>query len=1102
MLRNKFYELAVILYAVIFLNWIHVPHAQGQIPEKNHTPSQEAYLQQLQVQRQEGWLDRNLRDFRTFPHLDQAYKLMKAGKLHEAREEIQKVLAIDSQNLQARYTYVDLLARLKDYPEVIRQSNLILEEKPGFVPALIYRGLAQQKMGQLQPALEDFRTVGRSDSAQQEDRRFALEMEADLALGQKDYAAALAALDRLDPASKGFSADLTQGFALAGQNRLPEATAAFNRAASAARTPAERRKAFLALGEVAKKAQDWHAARQAYQSALEQDPNNPELMRELGRIAYVQKDFAASTQWLSRAQKIDPNPKDQEFLINVWESGKDYQAATQEIISRLQETTNTQERYNLYIKLGHTYIKWGRPVQAAGAFREALNLRKDLPTLTLLANALEKSGHLSEAFGVFQEIARRDPKGGHYFTLGALSTRLGNDQQALKYFSLAVQEPLAPSQKLATYKQIGFIATRQQNYSQALRALEQALRLAPRDIGLYSSLTDLSMKMGNLAAALSYQQQLVDLTGHNHLKYGEYLENLGYLYTKVGQYEAAVNSFQQAIAAGRDSVGIRLNLGYLYVKLNNNQAALENFQTSLQQAPSPATYLAIGRCYKALHQPGVAIYYLNKARADANALPKTDQIDLFNTLGYLYADTAQYTPAALSFTKSLQLRYDPVIALRLARMERLSGQPAQAQAYLAKIDPARLPADLRAAYHEEKADILQEEGELTAAAEQLQEANALKDTADHHYRLGLIYRELQQTDEAIAQLREARERNPQQNNYAEALGYAYLKAKKYSQAAPLFEEVLARDPDYLKLYEDLGYIHMKECNNDQAVAWFKRAIDNRHFYPIFSPEEAAKLDQDIYAFRKEITKITNRFDFTVYLSYRSSKAQQFNVPGGLLGGSILADNGLELAYQPPVIGFRDERIFQGFVRVLWGNEPASLNVDTDTFQGGAGFRYKPLKRHNFWFSGERLFKIGDKSMNDWLVRALYSWDDGYDLKYNNPLWNYSFFYAEGDYFFQGIWAYYLEARQGITFNYRNKFLITPHLLADMRYQDPCFAASAYLEGGVGLSLKYLYNETHYEINRSSLELLIHYKVGRFLTQGPSLNGSNFNGVTVLVVNRF
>jgi tetratricopeptide (TPR) repeat protein len=1099
---NKHLVVALFFWSTILGNLLLVPCADGQITETDHLSSNQTYLQQLQVSRQENWLSRNLREFRTFPHMDQAYRLMKAGKLQEARKELENYLAIDPGDLKARYTYLMLLAKIKDYPEVISQANLILQQKSTFVPALIYRGLAQQKIGQLRPALKDFQAVADNVEAQKEDKKFALNTAADLALREKDYSLALATLDKIDSDGRGYDYFLTQGYALEGLKRLPEAITSFNQAATITQNPEARRKAYLALGEAAKKAHDFASARQAYQLALEQDPKNSGLMRELGQLAYVQKDFAAAAGWLSQAQKIAPEPTNQEFLINVWEAGKDYQAATKEIIKRLQETSNAQERYNLYIKLGYTYNKRGRPAQAAEAFREALRIKKDVPTMTLLANTLEKSGRLAESFKIYQEIACRDPRGEIYFTLGDLASRLENNSQALKHFSMAVQKHLPASQQLAAYKQIGYISTLQQNYAQARRALQLAAELSPREINLYASLVDLCNKMGDLPSALAYQQKLVTLTRDYNCNNSQNIENLGYLYAKLGRYQESVDAFEQAIAAGQESAELRLNLGYLYLKLHNIPSGLENFQASLKLAPKAETYLALGRCYKELNQPGVAVYYLSKARSFLDALPRPDQIDLLSTLGYLYAEEDQYSRATLCFSKSLQLHYDPVIALRLARMERLSGQSSQALLELQKIDPARLPADSKPLYLEEKAASLQNEGDLPAAVEQLEKAAAISDTASLHYRLGLLHGDLKQVDAAIQQFQEARELDLRDNNYAVALGYALLKKKNYSQAAALFEEVLSRDSDYLKLYEDLGYIYMKDCRNTKAVTWFKRAIDNRLLYSINSTAGAEELDQKIYDFRKEITKMNHRWDFTVYLGYRSSKTQQVNVPGGLLGGSILANNGVELAYQPPVIGFRDERIFQGYVRVLWGNEPGSLSVNSDTFQGGAGLRYKPFKSQNFWLSGERLFKIGDQAMNDWLVRALYSWDNGYDLQYNRPRWNYSFIYGEGDYFFQGIWAYYWELRQGITFNYRNKFLITPHFVADMRYQDPCNPASSYLEGGGGLSLKFLYNETHYEINRSSFELLVYYKFGRFINQGVSINGNGYNGVTVLAVNRF
>ena len=68
-------------------------------------PPVPAPLKQLAgQQRQESWLKREIRRFRSFAHLDRAYRLMQAGQLAEARKELEKYLTIDPQDLDARYT--------------------------------------------------------------------------------------------------------------------------------------------------------------------------------------------------------------------------------------------------------------------------------------------------------------------------------------------------------------------------------------------------------------------------------------------------------------------------------------------------------------------------------------------------------------------------------------------------------------------------------------------------------------------------------------------------------------------------------------------------------------------------------------------------------------------------------------------------------------------------------------------------------------------------------------------------------------------------------------------------------------------------------------
>ena len=90
----------------------------------------------------------------------------------------------------------------------------------------------------------------------------------------------------------------------------------------------------------------------------------------------------------------------------------------------------------------------------------------------------------------------------------------------------------------------------------------------------------------------------------------------------------------------------------------------------------------------------------------------------------------------------------------------------------------------------------------------------------------------------------------------------------------------------------------------------------------------------------------------------------------------------------------------------------------------------------------------------------------------------------------------------MTFNFNDKFLVTPHLVADFRYQDPLTANSSYLEGGAGVSLKYLFLETRYEIHRASFEVLAYYKHGNFLTRQFRVSGDKYDGFFVTGIFHF
>jgi tetratricopeptide (TPR) repeat protein len=307
--------------------------------------------------------------------------------------------------------------------------------------------------------------------------------------------------------------------------------------------------------------------------------------------------------------------------------------------------------------------------------------------------------------------------------------------------------------------------------------------------------------------------------------------------------------------------------------------------------------------------------------------------------------------------------------------------------------------------------------------------------------------------------------------------------------------MLARDPDDLPLYEELGYVYAALGDTNRAVEWFKKAIDAQRRIADTAAER-----EHVVRLQGEVARMSKRFDFAAYLAYRSSSRQPATGTAGPIGGTLPSQSGVELAYQPPMIGFRDERIFQVFGRLLWNFEPGSLELDDDSLQAGVGIRYKPLKTQNLFLSAERLIAIGDAALDDWLLRALYSWEYAPVTRPHGSLSNYTTLF--GYFVDHSIWALYGEARQGVTWHAASKVLVTPHVVLDARYQDSRGPTDSFVEGGAGVSLRYLFNESQYEGYRSSAELLLQYKAGRFFERSHAGPDDDFHGLVITGVLRF
>src|SRR2546426_3617153 len=106
---------------------------------------------------EESWLHQQIRRFSGYPHLDRAYRLMKEGKAQEATDELASYLRRDPYDAAARQTYLTLLYEQGRYVETACAATSLLKDESQNASVLVYRALAEQRLGQTARALMDFR---------------------------------------------------------------------------------------------------------------------------------------------------------------------------------------------------------------------------------------------------------------------------------------------------------------------------------------------------------------------------------------------------------------------------------------------------------------------------------------------------------------------------------------------------------------------------------------------------------------------------------------------------------------------------------------------------------------------------------------------------------------------------------------------------------------------------------------------------------------------------------------------------------------------------------------------------------------------------------
>lgn len=988
---------------------------------------------------------------------------MKARKFDEARTILLKAHNISSTVTSVTYRLAELYYETKQYDEALKWINLSLEHKQESTQLLL-KAFILGELGRGSESIELFDKLTKTaPTLEDKAELFTKKGFVAMRLGHTDMA--IEAFEQslaIAPTTETMQALATaQGI----NDDWPSAINTYKLLISTLKIGADKARAHMELG-----------------TAYMKEGNTPEAITQFSKA--LNSGFLSLENQESTLQNLG-------FL---YYGLKQYPEAKDAFLAAL---TRHPDNDQTLLALGRTQLRTGEYKNAIATFQKLNLANHDFATSMLLAYAYEKNGQNEQAITIYNSILKTDALHGDnamvvFERLATLESVYGKSETAGDLYLKAYEAAEKKTPSLLLRAGESFYAARK--YDKTIKTLNRYLSESSDN----NNFEALSM-MGTIYSKRGHASKAAEVYGRalNHSKITPkqrqtLLINLGYIYIALDKTDVGIRYMRQAIAAGGETPRLRMDMGLALYKAEKYQEAIKELRRAKALGINYEADSALSFCFQKLHKPGLALYYLKKAKTCAPASALQDSAKLYDQLGYLYTSEGSYTEGIANYKIALCITPTPLGAYKLGQAQRLAGELEDAEATLLTVDPEQLETTkVRALYYEELGRVYKESEQYEKAEATFCKGITEEPTAEGYYLLGQTQESSEKLDCAIQSFRTAVEMEPA-NAYRISLGYAYYKNEDLEKAEVIFKDLQQKDPDYINLVEDLAYITKQLYDNDASVAWFKKSIDNAPYYP---DETVKSLRRKIYDFKEEVRHITNRWDVTAFYAYSPDDDNFISDAQGIQVGVLDNTAGVEVGYIPEKFGFRNGKIFSLIGRVSVNRlENGVFDFSSESTQGAAGLRYKPFSEVNIAVGVERLFKIGEDAEDNTLFRLMGSVDDGWAMQAAESSWNYSFLYAELDEYVQDDerTVFLLHGRQGWTWNIDDAWLITPHLFATYNEYFPDKNNFSRIEGGPAVSFRWLEGEDQYLAYRRDWEIWVRYLYGKYTKE----NSRDYNGVGV------
>ncbi len=867
------YMLMSLLFLLIHLPGNRVNPANASEKLQAYQPNFEYYLKKVEPSKGRGFIKDEIKKYRSFPHLERAYRLQRERQLHEARKEFEAYLVLAPDDIRTRVSYLLLLEKLALHNEVIAQADLILRRWPTFVPAYFFKGLAFQRLENADLAFAVFSSAAAVKDIKKADRIFALSMAADLALSGKNFDNAGRMLQALTEIEKKHDFFMKAGVVFEKSSHLKEAMKAFSESQKSATSPAEKVAASLALAEVAKKLHNMEQAKQAYEMVIENDNNNLSALRGLAFIAYQGGRYDEAEKWMTLVKPSGLNQDDREFLANLHLKRRNYAAAIQElkvlveqqgkkvtvatltILAQAYESAGmlresaeiyklllvkTPKNGDMLLRYANLLIRMEKFDQAGTVLEKTLFLRLSDLQKTLvqrnLALVYEKAGSYEKAADAMEKSlgSQTKPGGGSLVRRALLLGRAGKSDDALQLLDRALADPALPDDlKRVAYKERSVILEKAGQTALAATELEKAYQpVSNADSETLIRLAVLLNKAGKPEEALRYLDLALSVTSLKNDQKRVALREKGLILEKTGNWNEAIQAYESVVSLGDSSPGIFLILANLY-RFAENPETDGRYRSYLQKIVEHPDATTAEKCSA---EDSFGIYSFNKGNIQEATDHLATALKLCGEnwprhyyLGLSHYRSQQWELALQQFLLADRQKKDPASILGIALCHKELGRPGAAVEYLlsALEKPSKpSPPQLKQIY-DTLGHLYAEEYAYDKAADAFSRSLAL--APDHMVLLNLanVYYLDNKTDEAWKALNAIA---PDKLLSADISGYYDLKSGllqklgKNEDALALMEKTWKLQPKPSRSYA-LGILYQRTGQQQKAIDSFQDAYE-------------------------------------------------------------------------------------------------------------------------------------------------------------------------------------------------------------------------------------------------------------------------------------